>query len=1360
MRRFIILLLLAALPAQAYAQQWPGFRGDSRRSGATAEQLQITKLIPHWTWKSSALPQPAWPGPARWDAWAGLEGLRSMRNYDPVFHPVAVGDAVYLASNADDSLRCLDAANGSLRWTFTADGPIRIAPSVVDGRIYFGSDDGAAYCLDASSGEQLWRVHPTEGERLVIQDGRLISFWPIRTGVVVEDGKAYFGASMLPWKDSFLFAVDAKTGRKIYTKNLGQGWTLEGALLVSKRSLVLPQGRISPLMFDRKTGEPQGSLEGGGGSFVLLTEDEQVLHGPGNKDGWITASERDSREVVASYAKGNAVVVSGKTAFLLSDRAVTAMDREEGGLLWTMPANTPFELIQAGNTLFLGGDGFVEARQTTDGKLLWRAAVNGKAWGLAVANQQLLVSTDQGELTVFHAGKEEIPLASEEVNLGTAVTHLGPARAVHQVPKRDLLDHWTFQADSLTDVRVTDNPEDPRTKQVMRNQARGRQAAQPNGRVQLEDVGAFHAYVFDGVANDLTVSTELKDAKLPKKAMTAAAWVRIDQAQSWGGIIGAAQDNGEYERGWLLGFREKRFGFVVTGKDKDERATWLLSESSFVPGAWHHVAASYDGKLTRIWVDGKLEAEGKSESGPILYPEHAIYQIGAYRDDDEHFRIKGMVHEVAVWGRALKTKEVEEQYAQLHEQLPAPVVITQSVPTTEPTGLALAAGPFVRFPFTGTARIQWHSHESAETVLEWKKEGESTWNPVVVAGSRLVHEVTLQDLPHLELLHFRVRASQEEDSLATPAWELDTHFDYNLATLNVEAAAASARFQEGQTLRAEQLPETQGGAGIVVLLGAGTDLDFAKGLIAQSGLRLLLVSTTPERTASLRADLLLDQGYGTRISILPVDSFDSYPLPSCFANLVVADPTQSPLGNKAMAEARRIVKPDGGVFAMFGAKEHRAALAGASGWTHMYGRADNSAFNGESLSGTRTIDDLEVQWLGRPGARYQTDRQNRRPAPLAEAGMLYLQGKGRVIAMDAFNGQVCWDLEMPNFARFNIPHDCSNWCADSDSLFLATQGQLHEFESRTGKNLRVLDVLPNPDQSFEWDWGFTACVDDIILGTPVRAGSSFTNWWTSEAWFDSTSGEATKKVCGDGIFALKRDSGAKAWERHQGLIIHSTITIADGAVTFLENRNAELISTNERRVGSDLLWQDLYMVSLDLQTGNLLWEREAKPLPGNVVIFMAQSEGKLVLASSNAGEFGVYVFDAKDGSSVWRKKIAWEVDHHGKALSRPLIVNGNIYLRPAVLALKDGKIVDQPFPKGHQCGTYVATTEALILRAGELAIWDQQKGGATRWNRLRPDCWISTIPANGMLLSPEGGGGCSCGNWLQTSLGFLPKAAQ
>ena len=155
---------------------------------------------------------------------------------------------------------------------------------------------------------------------------------------------------------------------------------------------------------------------------------------------------------------------------------------------------------------------------------------------------------------------------------------------------------------------------------------------------------------------------------------------------------------------------------------------------------------------------------------------------------------------------------------------------------------------------------------------------------------------------------------------------------------------------------------------------------------------------------------------------------------------------------------------------------------------------------------------------------------------------------------------------------------------------------------------------------------------------------------------------------------------------------------------------------------------------------------------------MAFSEGRLVLLSSRGGYYSLYVLDAEDGTALWRKKFPWETDHHGKHLSRPLIVGGEIFVRPLALDLETGEVRRDAFPKGHQCGTYVASSEALFLRAGDLCVWDRASGDSSRWSRLRPDCWISTIPACGMLLSPEGGGGCSCGKWIEASMAFRPRA--
>ena len=79
--------------------------------------------------------------------------------------------------------------------------------------------------------------------------------------------------------------------------------------------------------------------------------------------------------------------------------------------------------------------------------------------------------------------------------------------------------------------------------------------------------------------------------------------------------------------------------------------------------------------------------------------------------------------------------------------------------------------------------------------------------------------------------------------------------------------------------------------------------------------------------------------------------------------------------------------------------------------------------------------------------------------------------------------------------------------------------------------------------------------------------------------------------------------------------------------------------------------------------------------------------------------------------------------------------------------------------KREGCHTYVAIENALIFRGKgrQLSIWDRKKETTTGWTFLRPSCWLSVVPANGMMLAPEGGAGCSCGKWLETSLGFSPK---
>ncbi|KPL10407.1 hypothetical protein AMJ85_05770, partial [candidate division BRC1 bacterium SM23_51] len=422
-RRFAVYASLVCLGLgatawnSATAEDWPAYRHDNHRSGMTPEAINAATLQQQWVHQADHSPQPAWAGPAKWDAYHNMRGLRSMRNYDPVFHAIVVGTSLYFGSSADDTVYCLDTITGKEMWSFCTDGPVRLAPAYSDGKLYFGSDDGHAYCVGATDGALVWKYSPRPQGRLVLNNGRFIPFWPCRTGVLVDDGTAYFAAGMLPWKESYLCAVDAQTGSP-----QGPGrfvreqsdLTMEGAMVASARRLIVPQGRIPPLLFNRDDGKSLGPLkEGGGGCFVLLTGDSHILHGPGNKAGWITDTDVKANTKIASYSNGNAIVVSGDTAYLLTDDSLMAVDRSSRKTTWQATCRYPHELIMAGEVLFAGGEDDVAAFSAKGGDLLWRGRVSGRAYGLAVANGALFVSTDEGAIHCFRPGKKiEGPVAA------------------------------------------------------------------------------------------------------------------------------------------------------------------------------------------------------------------------------------------------------------------------------------------------------------------------------------------------------------------------------------------------------------------------------------------------------------------------------------------------------------------------------------------------------------------------------------------------------------------------------------------------------------------------------------------------------------------------------------------------------------------------------------------------------------------------------------------------------------------------------------------------------------------------------------------------------------------------------------
>ncbi len=437
------LVLVAA--TVGWAEDWPTYNHDARRSGTTAESLGAAALSLRWTYVSRVPIQPAWPGPAPRDFYnsPGVDNADRL-DLDAVFQVAVAEGSVLFGSPTEDTLWCVEAATGRPRWHFMADGPVRFAPHVVAGKVYFGADDGVVYCLSLSDGALLWHTRIAPSTHQVPSDGKLVSLWPNRSGVVVRDGVVYCAAGIFPSEGVFVCALDAQTGADAGPGRYRQRFTdmsLQGYVLASAEHVYFPGGRAGPWVFARVSGARQGQLGGGGGTYAVVSEDDSLIYGPGKTSPTLEEFRGATRDSLAAFPGGRHIVVTRDCSYVATSSELICIDRarylqlgaemaalearrsklkreapEYGALTrelaaaadkrptcyrWRVPTDCSDCLILAGTHLFAGGSGKLAAFAAQDGAPAWQAAVEGIVKGLAVANGRLFASTDKSRIYCF-----------------------------------------------------------------------------------------------------------------------------------------------------------------------------------------------------------------------------------------------------------------------------------------------------------------------------------------------------------------------------------------------------------------------------------------------------------------------------------------------------------------------------------------------------------------------------------------------------------------------------------------------------------------------------------------------------------------------------------------------------------------------------------------------------------------------------------------------------------------------------------------------------------------------------------------------------------------------------------------------
>ena len=203
--------------------------------------------------------------------------------------PLQVGDQVFLGT-ADNHVRALDAANGTLQWDYETGHAIWGQPAYADGTLFVASMDHSVYALDAATGALKWS-QPLGGA--------------LPSGPTLGDGLLYVSSF-----DGNVHALDMATGEERWAAPGADDWVWGAPALLDG---TLYFGDIGGTLYavDAATGEQQ----------------------------WM--KETQNAIQTSPIAADGVLYVASQVAADTPTGALTAYNAADGAQLWSEPTTTP-----------------------------------------------------------------------------------------------------------------------------------------------------------------------------------------------------------------------------------------------------------------------------------------------------------------------------------------------------------------------------------------------------------------------------------------------------------------------------------------------------------------------------------------------------------------------------------------------------------------------------------------------------------------------------------------------------------------------------------------------------------------------------------------------------------------------------------------------------------------------------------------------------------------------------------------------------------------------------------------------------------------------------------------------------------
>jgi outer membrane protein assembly factor BamB len=262
--------------------------------------------------------------------------------------PAWSNNRLYIATLKPGSIKALNAKNGKVIWKRSLPSRAESSPIVLNGVVYFGSEDGTVYALRAKNGRRVWTYH---------------AHGAVKAGLAYSKGKLFFGDYA-----GEVTALSAKNGAKVWsTGTNGASFNRSGHFYATP---TVAYGRVyvgntDSFMYSFVARTGQLAWRHGTGSYVYAAAAVGSVPklGPavfvGSYDGYFYALDAQSGNVKWRYHDGGkisgAATVVGDVVYYssLGNHNTLGLNVRNGKRVWRYPFGAFNPVISDGKRLYL-----------------------------------------------------------------------------------------------------------------------------------------------------------------------------------------------------------------------------------------------------------------------------------------------------------------------------------------------------------------------------------------------------------------------------------------------------------------------------------------------------------------------------------------------------------------------------------------------------------------------------------------------------------------------------------------------------------------------------------------------------------------------------------------------------------------------------------------------------------------------------------------------------------------------------------------------------------------------------------------------------------------------------------------------